>query len=486
MKDSTNGRKWMTVLGLGILSTLHFSASGQEKRPNLLYVFPDQFRAQAEGFMHQDPVQTPNIDKLAHQGVVFTNAVSNRPLCSPYRGMLMTGQYCFADGIQTNCNTSSRRYSNFLREDATTISDVLNANGYYCGYIGKWHLDAPKGPDVDDYQKSVWEAYTPPGKKRHGFKFWYSYGCSDRHLHPHYWVNNAPVQDTLFVNEWSPIHEAGVAIDFIKKQKNKKRPWALFVAMNPPHPPYNEVPEKYKKLYANIPIDSLLNRPNVPEGKRGDRGRKWVRDYFAAVSGVDDQLGRILKVLKKTGQDKNTIVIFSSDHGELMGSHGLMQKVWWYDEAFRIPFIVRWPAKLQPGKNNLNLSVPDIMPTLLDLMGMKEKIPSSVQGTDYANVFLGDTIGKPEFALYINSRFDSGLGGYRGLRNGKYTFVVQRDNAGTISHLFLYDNQADPYQLHNIAGQRADLVRDLRQKLMNRLEKIRDPWIIYSNKYKIY
>jgi hypothetical protein len=116
-----------------ILFPLVSFASGNDetgKKPNLLFIFPDQFRVQSMGCMNEDPVITPNIDKLAAQGMVFTNAISNRPLCSPYRAMLMTGKYPFSNGVQTNVNTSSRKFGNFLKDDEICFGDVLKANGY--------------------------------------------------------------------------------------------------------------------------------------------------------------------------------------------------------------------------------------------------------------------------------------------------------------------------------------------------------------------
>lgn len=447
-------------------------------KPNLLFIFPDQFRVQAMGFMNEDPVMTPNLDKLASEGMVFYNAVSNRPVCSPFRAMLMTGKYPFSNGVQTNCNTSSRKYGNYLREDETCFGDVLKTNGYSAGYIGKWHLDAPAGPDVERWQDSVWDTFTPPGPKRHGFDFWHAYGCHNRHNDPYYWETNASMADTLYPREWSPIHEAKVASRFI--EKNKGKPWALFVSMNPPHGPYDEVPQTYRDLYKNISIDALLNRPNVPEGKTGDIGRRNVINYFACVSGVDEQIGKILAKLEETGQAENTIVVFTADHGEMMGSHGLLQKVVWYDESLRIPFIVRWPEKMKPGYNDLHLSVPDIMPTLLGLMGMKEDIPTDIEGKNYAMTFQGIPEEKPEFALYINSNFPSALGGMRGLRNNRYTFVIQRNKQGDVTEYLLYDNEKDPYQLINIASRHQSLVEKFEKQVFEKLAKINDPWIEYA------
>ncbi len=455
------------------------SETKTDEQPNLLFIFPDQLRPQALGFMDEDPVFTPNIDQFAKEAVVFKNAVSNRPLCTPYRGMLMTGKYCFSTKLLTNCNTYSRKFGNYLREDETCFPDVLNQNGYFCGYIGKWHLDAPtheEGPDVDDWRKAVWESYTPPGPKRHGFKFWHAYGCNNRHNDPYYWVNNAPVEDTLFAKKWSPEHEADVAIDFI--QTNKDKPWALFVSMNPPHGPYHEVPQKYRDHYANIPVDSLLNRPNVPKGKKGDIGRKNVQDYFACVTGVDDQFGRIMKALEESGQKENTIVVFSSDHGEMMGSHGLLQKVVWYEESFLIPFIIRWPKELKPGLNDLHLNVPDVMPSLLSLLGLEEKIPEKVEGKNYADVILGKSDGKPEFSLYLNCNYPNPERGMRGIRTDRYTFVVQKNKEGGIENYLLFDNQNDPYQLKNMAKENPELINEFQDKMINELSKINDPWTL--------
>lgn len=481
MKIATYRQALASILVLsGMFPATAVSQDKEEgKRPNLLFIFPDQFRAQAMGFMNEDPVLTPNIDRFARQGVVFSNAVSNRPLCTPYRGMLLTGKYCFSNHLQTNCNTSSRKYGNCLREDETCFSDVLNQNGFDCGYIGKWHLDAPsyeEGPDVDDWREAVWEAYTPPGPKRHGFEFWHAYGCNNRHNDPYYWVNDAPVQDTLFAGKWSPEHEADVAIDFIQTKRSK--PWALFLSMNPPHGPYREVPAKYKELYERIPVDSLLNRPNVPAGKKGDVGRKNVRDYFACVTGVDDQVGRILKALDESGQAGNTIVIFTADHGEMMGSHGRLQKVVWYEESFRVPFIIRWPRKLQPGINDLHLSVPDLMPTLLSLMGLKKQIPDGVEGRNYAGVFTGESKEKPEFTLYLNleSGYETPEGGMRGLRTDRYTFVIRKNKQGGTTDYLLYDNLKDPFQLTNIAAEQPGLIREFEGKMWPELKRIRDPW----------
>jgi len=448
-----------------------------QNRPNLLFIIPDQFRTHALGFMKQDPVQTPNLDRLAEESMVFVNAISNRPLCSPYRAMLMTGKYPFKTGVLTNCNTSSRKYGNYLRSTETTITDVLSENGYNCGYIGKWHLDAPAGPDVDDWRKSIWDAYTPP-EARHGIDFWYSYGTFDQHFNPHYWINDASREDTTFINEWSPRHEVEVAREFINNQTGDQ-PWVLFLSMNPPHPPYQLVPDEYLSDYEGKSAAELLNRQNVPE--TAEAAYKHVKNYFAAVTGVDDQIGQLMEFLEEKKLNENTIVVFTSDHGELMGSHGLMQKGPWYEESVRIPFMIRWPEKITPAIDSLHLAVPDVMPTLLGLIDLEDQIPADVQGINYQNLLLGDgKIARPDFNLYLNPRPESALGGFRGFRSNQYTFVLERNNEGKVVDEILYDNLNDPYQLKNVAASNPDLVNRFSKQLMKRLTEIDDFWVEYD------
>lgn len=478
--ESMKFRRSLVLFIVTVSAIAYACASNiKQEQPNLLFIFPDQFRAHSMGFLNQDPVLTPNIDKLAQTGIVFRNAVSNRPLCSPYRAMLMTGNYSFSNGIQTNCNTSANKNGNYLEKETETFPDILKRNGYLCGYIGKWHLDAPEGPDVDDWREAIWEAYTPKDS-RHGFDFWHAYGCNNRHLDPYYWVNEANEKDTLFPKKWSPIHEADVAIEFLKntdgKQRDENKPWALFLSINPPHGPYHEVPEKYKDIYKNVSIDSLMNRPNVPAGENGNAGRKAVRDYFACVTGVDEQIGRILSALESEGLDENTIVVFTSDHGEMMGSHGLMQKVVHYEESFRVPFIMRWAGKLKEGENDLHLSVPDVMPSLFGLMNLDEAIPNDIEGINYSKYIKGETMDVPDFSMYMDCNFNEPKG-KRGIRTDRYTFVLERNSKGDTISKILHDNKLDPFQLKNIAEENLDLLEEFQNKLSSKLKEINDPWL---------
>ncbi len=455
-----------------------------EPRPNLVFVFPDEMRPQAMGFMNADPVVTPNLDRLASEGIVLTHAVSNRPVCSPYRAMLLTGKYPHANRVLTNCHSGSVRYGNYLQDDDRCISDVLHSAGYSLGYIGKWHLDPPT-PDHNQWTEGprgdgkIWDSYTPP-ERRHGFDFWHTYGCCDRHFDPHYWHCDATVDERIDPGEWSVKHETDIALDFIRNvdgaQRDADQPFALFVSHNPPHMPFNQVPPQYVDMYADRTAQDLLSRPNVKLEGQGAQAEKHVKNYFAAVTGIDEQFGRILDCLDELDLGDNTIVVFSADHGEMMGSHGRMHKVIWYDESLLIPFIIRWPARLKPRTDDLLLSVPDTMPTLLGLMGLADRIPNGVEGTDYAGVLLDSVGDRPSSALYLDVDPTWPEGGKRGLRTARYTFVVIREKDGEEETL-LFDNEQDPWQLRNVADQAPAVVEQLTAELNDWLRRTNDPWL---------
>ncbi|MCC6488821.1 MAG: sulfatase [Candidatus Hydrogenedentes bacterium] len=462
------------------LSSDKANSQAKNAKPNLVFVFPDELRRHAIGCMGEDPVITPNLDEFARQGMILTHAISNRPVCSPYRASMLTGRYPFSTGVTTNCWSHTVQYGIHLRESERCIGDVLKDQGYACGYIGKWHLESPCEPALFRHaDNSAWDEFTPPGPRRHGFDFWHSYGCHDNHMKPHYWIGNAPRDAYVEFEDWSPRHEAGVAIDFIRnrdgKQRPSDRPFALFVSMNPPHMPFELVPPEYLERYGDKTSEQLLTRPNVNlETELGQTAKRWGKHYFAAVTGVDEQFGRIVQCLREEGLDDNTIVVFTSDHGEMMGSQGRMYKSWWYEESLGVPFIIRWPGHVSEGRDDLLFSVPDVMPTLLGLMGLSTQIPSVVEGTDYSRILRGQNMERPASALYLNHDPDAPRAGARGVRTPRYTYVIERTSDGEVPHL--YDNEADPYQTRDIAGTNEPLERSLTAELMGWLEKTGDPW----------
>jgi uncharacterized sulfatase len=448
----------------------------QRRQPNLVYVFPDQYRKHAMGFLNQDPVLTPRIDAFAKESLFLPHAVSNYPVCSPHRAMLMTGQWPARNGVMANCNSSRTHLGNFLSEDAQCLTDVLSDAGYSTGYMGKWHLDS--SPSTPDGETAEWDAFTPPGPRRHSVDFWYSYGAANDHLNPHYWTGDSGVEDRVKVKQWSPEHEADQAIAYIKNDggdyRDADRPFALFMSMNPPHPPYNKVPDRYRALYEGKTSDDLLIRENVDRSAEGiKRAPNSVLDYFAMVSGVDEQFGRVLDALEDQGLSDNTIVVFTSDHGEMMGSHNRMSKNVIYEESMNIPFLIRWPDGIRPRTDDLILGTPDIYPSLLGLMGLAGNTPDSVEGDDRSSVIRDGSGDRPDAGIYTRLPPGRPRGGLRGLRTHRHTYQAGAARQDAL----LFDNVEDPFQMRNIAGRGERLEKDLHDQMEQALVEAKDPWM---------
>lgn len=462
------------------------SEGAASKPPNLVFVFPDQMRGQALGFLREDPVFTPFLDRFATESAVLPEAVSNYPVCSPFRAMMLTGLYPHSNGVLANCNTQGALHGYELRTEARCWSDVLRETGYDLGYIGKWHLDSPHRPYVDTANNThefAWNEWTPPNR-RHGFDFWYAYGTYDNHNRPEYWTTDAPRSERTVVDQWGPEHEADMAIRYIRNDggdmRDPSKPFGLVVSMNPPHMPYQLVPERYLEPYDGQSTEALMNRPNVNQDGTTDGGRLYrrhIRNYYAQITGVDHQFGRILDALKREGLDQDTIVVFTSDHGNCLGIHEQVSKNVHYEESMRVPFLIRWPGKIQAGVDELLLSTPDIFPTLLELMGLKDHIPASVQGSSHASILQGGSGTRPTSQLYMWVPYGSPASGRRGVRTHTHTLVLSTDpEAGP--RTILHDNLRDPFQLENVAPENSDVVQRLiEEELRPWLNRTGDPWV---------
>lgn len=445
--------------------------------PNLVFIMADQYRGEVLGCIGKEPVHTPALDKLAAEGVIFTNAISSYPVSSPARAMLMTGMYPLHNKVVGNCNSQTAPYGVELPQDARCWSDVLKDMGYNTGYIGKWHLDSPYKPYVDTYNnwgEVAWNEWCPP-ERRHGFEYWIAYGTYDNHLKPMYWNTTAQRDSFYYVNQWGPAYEATKAIEYIEAQKGNKQPFALVVSMNPPHTGYELVPDKYKEMYKDLDVEALCaNRPDIPAKgtKMGDYFRKNIRNYYACVTGVDENVGRIIDMLKSNGLFDNTIVVFTSDHGICMGAHDQAGKNIFYEESMRIPMIISWPEKIKPRKDDhLMIAFADLYPSLLSMMGFQKEIPETVQTFDLSREILGKRkrdVVQPYYYVQYNNH-DTG---YRGLRTDTYTFVIHATN-GVIDETILFDRTKDPYQMKNIAEQSPKLVRQFNKQLK--------AWLIRTN-----
>ena len=457
----------------------------KENKKNLVYIFADQWRYHALGCTGEDSVRTPNMDEFASGALSGTNAISSYPLCSPHRAALMTGKHPLSCGFWTNCKIGLQEKI-MLSPQEVCLQDVLHDNGYENAYIGKWHLDASQ---MNYHKKPVsgaanWDCYTPPGERRHNIDYWYSYGAMDEHLRPHYWHDT---DEMIMADKWSPEHETDVFIDYMENHRDKTKPFAAMISWNPPHPPYDLVPQKYLDR-----IGEPVFRENVPEEWRKDPGfiQKW-KEYYAAVEGLVEQFGRIMQYLKNNDLEDDTIVVLSADHGDCMGSHGVYGKNIWWEESIRIPFYIRGKG-LRTGKYDGLFASEDHMPTMLELLGCE--LPDTVEGVSHAENFRSEDAKCPRDHVYLCmlpgmpnlvdafkvKGLDSKCYGWRGIRDERYTYLVHNGiEPGQEQYRLLFDNLEDPYQMHGIPLQKDDeRARHYDALIMKHKEELLDPFLL--------
>jgi arylsulfatase A-like enzyme len=430
------------------------STKSASKKPNVVFVFADQWRSQATGYSGDPNATTPNIDRLAAESIVFSTAVSTTPVCCPYRASLLTGQYPLTHGIFMNDAP--------LNPAATTMSKIYKNSGYNTGYIGKWHLDG--------HGRS---SYIPP-ERRQGFEYWKVLECTHNYNNSLYFAND----DTL-PSKWKGYDAYYQTIDaqaYIKNHANKSKPFLLVLSWGSPHEPYGTAPEKYKKLYENRNIQL---RPNVPDSLK-NKAIKDLRGYYAHINALDDCMAMLLKTIKECGIVNNTIFVFTSDHGDMLYSQGMQKKQRPYDESIRVPFLLRYPVIQREKSKTIDapFNTPDILPTLLGLCNIK--VPNSVEGKDLSMYVKGEKELKDNNALIVSVspfgqwiRKDGGVE-YRGIRTNRYTYVRKLTGPW-----LLFDNLTDPNQLANLIGnsQYLKLEENLEKALKQRLRETKDEFL---------
>jgi arylsulfatase A-like enzyme len=429
------------------------AAPPRKAKPNLVFILADQLRYQSCGFAGDARAKTPRLDALAKQGVVFCNAVSGHPVCAAYRASLLTGKYTTSTGMVIN---ELRMNTNHV-----FLAQVLTRHGYDTAYIGKWHLWANELGNHHDPKNS----FTPPGPYRFGFDgFWAGYNFHHEYYKAYY---HADTPEKIPVKGYEPDFQTDLAIGQIKRWAAADKPFALFVSLGTPHDPWNpeNVPAEYYAMFAdegqtprftlppnyqpqNDPYSDAWGRFKGP-GERQAIPR-WLRVYYAMTANLDWNVGRLLKAIDEAGLRDSTIVTFTSDHGEMMGAQGRRAKNIFYEEAVRVPFLMRWPGRISAGTtSDACLNTPDIMPTLLGMAGLP--IPAKVEGVDLSHCAFGKRGPEPEAALMQNTGacaiWEDGYE-WRALRSKQYTYAIYRKDKREL----LFDNQKDPFQLQNLAG----------------------------------
>lgn len=454
--NTLNRRAFIRTAAAGAWAMTRAAHAGAEysatTRPNLVFVFADQWRAQATGYAGDPNAHTPNLDRLAAQSVNCANAVSTCPVCSPYRGSLMTGCYPLTHGVFLNDVP--------LAPDRVSFADVLNDAGYLTGYIGKWHLDG--------HGRS---AFIPP-ERRQGFAFWRAQECTHDYNRSHYF---ADTDQALTWEGYDALAQTREAQRFLREDAGDN-PFALFISWGPPHNPYETAPEEFRALFDP---EKIALRPNVPEPAAAE-ARRDLAGYYAHGAALDACLGMLLTTLDELGLSENTVFVFTSDHGDMLGSRGEQRKQRPWDEAVRVPLLVRFPARLGAAQREVAcpIATPDLMPTLLRLMGVT---PPAVEGHDYSEVLAGAQPAETDAAALIAcytpfGEWTRGKGGreYRGIRTAHHTYVRSLDGPW-----LLYDNEADPYQMSNLCDDaaRADLRNRLDSLLQAKLDALGDRFL---------
>ncbi len=419
---------------------------GSVNRPNILFVFSDQHRAQSLGCYGNRDVLSPVFDGFAAQSRRYTTCVSTSPVCVPARGTILTGLHAW----------QHRAITNDLPVDPSvrSIAHALGDAGYSTGYVGKWHLGGvPRDRAI-------------PAGERLGFQEWKAAECT--HAYAESWYHDEEEVRHDIDGFESETH-TDLALDFIARHQAAREstgdPWALVLSWGPPHDPYDVVPQRFRDLYAGKDLSLRENVPDdvalIPAGRgtidRDEVGRR-LADYYAQISYLDEQFGRLLGEIDRLGATDDTIVVYTSDHGDMLGSQGKLMKQLPYDESILVPLIVRWPGRIEPGIESQPIGLIDLAPTLCSLAGVADPV-----GRDDAQLIYN--------MVPCHQAIDRGeTRGWYGIRTARYTYAVWDDG----EPFCFFDNHADPLQLSNLFAHPTEGSEREAARLKARLEAMLD------------
>ncbi|TWO34510.1 sulfatase [Seonamhaeicola sediminis] len=422
----------------------------ETKKPNIVYILTDQWRGSALGYAGNPDVKTPNLDTFAKEAINFTNAVSVLPVCTPHRASLLTGKFPTTTGMFLN--------DLYLPSEELCMAEIYKEAGYNTAYWGKWHLDG--------HGRSSFI----PKERRQGFDYWKALECSHNYTKMPYYDN----EDTEMKiwEEYSPFAIVKDANAYIAKHANDEQPFLAFLSIATPHYPHNSAPKKYKAMYKP---ESLTLGPNIPK-EFEDRCREELQGYYAHATATDEAIGLVLNKLKELNLMDSTIVVFSADHGEMMGAHGVkpfVKQLAW-DESIRVPFLISYPnIDVNKGATvNAPITTPDILPSLLGLSDIK--IPEGIEGDNLKGLIKNPDSNVDRAALVMNpAPFGANFKDepYRAIKTKQYTYARTPNGPS-----MFYDNIADPFQQNNLLGnpELSDLQKDLDEKLNMALAEIND------------
>lgn len=466
--------------------SLSCSAKNEVSKPNVLFIMTDQQRADALGIAGNSILKTPNLDRLAKQGAYFRNTYTQCAVCAPARATILTGHTVENNGVRTNSIWKDEPDLELMT--MPTFDEILHENGYACEYFGKWHCpDEPtrvynKFVTLSDYKSFVNEhvpfveptegqlissesgrAYTPsPMDKHYGMNYKEVFELRKKEKFAQtesHGISNIPPEFT------STAFVCRQTIDALKR--NKDKPFSITASINFPHAPMIPIKE-YADLYnyQNMPVpasiaDNMANSPyiafngrlNSPEYADPVKIKYMIANYYALVTEIDHWVGEILNTLDELGLAENTIVIFTSDHGEMLGSHGMREKNVFYEESARVPLMIKYPKEIKSGTvvthQVTNL---DLFSTILDYTGVNKKIEAD--GKSLRDCIEGKDDNRPDYIVTEwNFRGDV-ISNYMVLQDGWKLLVPYSKESKVINAL--YDLNIDPHEMNNLLGSNSE------------------------------
>lgn len=425
-------------------------------QPNVLIIYPDQMRADCMSAAGHPLLKTPGLDRLAREGVRFTQAYTSYPLCCPFRASLFTGKYATSHGMVAN------HYPIALGQ--TFLPQVMRDHGYATCWVGKWHLNGGRKHD-----------YVPP-EYRLGFERFIGFSRGHAYLSPIYYRDDdpTPYRSDMF----EPELQTGQLCDFIDDALREGRPFFAGIGYGPPHVPVEQAPEAYRTLFSpdEVPLSSLV----PPE--RAQEARAFTAMYWGMIAAVDHQVQRILNHLQHRLALDNTMVILVSDHGDMCYEHGLTGKKIFYRGSMQVPFLIRYPTYghgrtvTQPADPGVS-----IMPTILEACGIAP--PEGMDGQSLHTLLARGEDGRlNDFIFYQIPREAEGPERHpypeRGLRTAQWLYV---ERCGV--PMALFNEERDPEERFNLAfhaGYYGQIDR-LHQQLGSVMARYHDSWSIHAD-----
>jgi len=453
-------------------------ALGADKRPNILFMMSDDHAAHAISAYGSKLIETPNLDRLAKEGMRFERVYCVNSICTPSRATILTGQYSHVNGVPV---------FNSLDPARMTVAKLLQKAGYYTAMVGKWHL----------------------GSDPVGFDFWEVYPGQGVYHNPVLYNKDGSKQ---YAGEYCTEVEAKLAIEALRNRP-KDKPFFMMLHHKAPHRPWNPT-QRLDKLWRakTIPepetlfddyatrtdaireqtqsIARNLNKSDVkddpPAGLTGDALTRWkyqryMQDYLACIQSIDETTGDVLKALEDEGILDDTVIIYTSDQGFFLGDHGMYDKRFMYEESLKMPFLVRWGKNIKPGSVNMDICInADFAPTFLELAG--QPIPDDMQGVSMAPLLTGKAPAGWRTSMYYryyHSPGDHNTARHYGVRTLTHKLIC----FDAKDQWELYDLVNDPRELRNIYNDPAaqDTVKALKDEITRLQKELGDTENLYAD-----